>query len=99
MEDGAGPNEELTQKAREATSQLRGLGAEVEARGCMVPDGVVPTQLIEFLVGVGTRAGEATATAAHVVATVADAVQWAELARAREEAATLQGLGQTCVLN
>ena len=59
----------------------------------MVPDGAVPAALRAFLGGVGVRAAETAEAAARVVAANCEAVQWAELARARETAAQLEGLG------
>ena len=59
----------------------------------MVPDGVVPAALIAYLEGVGARRGEAGDAAARAVAELCEALHWAELARAREMAAQLDGLG------
>ena len=62
----------------------------------MVPDGAVPARggiPRAFLGGIGVRAAETAEAAARVVAANCEAVQWAELARARETAAQLEGLG------
>ena len=59
----------------------------------MVPDGVVPSALVDFLVGVGVRRGEAREIAARIVAATCEAVQRASLARAREMAEQLGGMG------
>ena len=72
---------------------LHNLGAEAEAGGGMVPDGVVPSALVDFLVAIGVRRGEARETAARTVAATCEAVQRTSLARARETAAQLDGLG------
>ena len=86
-----------TQAARAAAAELRSLGAEAEAGGKagggMGPDGVVPSALVEFLVGVGVRRGEAREIAARIVAATCEAVQRASLARAREMAEQLDGMG------
>ena len=70
-----------TQAARAAATELRSLGAEAEAGGGMVPDGVVPSALVDFLVGVGVRRGEAREIAARIVAATCEAVQRASLGR------------------
>ena len=90
---GAGPSQEWTHAATRAAAELRGLAEATEADGGMVPDGVVPSALVAFLVGVGERAGTARAAAAAVVAATCQAVQWASLARAREMAALLEAMG------
>ena len=90
---GAGPSQERTQAATRAAVELRELAEVTEAEGGMIPDGVVPSALVAFLVGVGERAGAARAAAAAVVAATCQAVQWASLARAREMAALLESMG------
>ena len=59
IDEHACADAEHTQAARAAATELRSLGAEAEAGGGMVPDGVVPSALVDFLVGVGVRRSEA----------------------------------------
>ena len=58
-----------------------------------IPDGVVPTALVTFLLGVGCLTGELTETTGRIIAAQCDAVHWAELARARQTAGFLTALG------
>ena len=93
LESGAGPDEDHTRQARQAAARLWLLGNDAAAAGRVVPDGVVPTALLAFLEGIGVRRGEATATAARLVAELCEAVHWAELTRSREMALQLEQLG------
>ena len=93
LEDDAGPTPGLTQQARAAGSTLYELGRRAERTGGMVPDGTVPTALVDFLHGVGVRRGDAREAAAFVVADTAEAIHWAELTLSRRTAAQLHGLG------
>ena len=93
LENEAGPDEDHTRQARQAAARLWQLGNEAAAAGRVVPDGVVPTALLAFLEGIGVLRGEATATAARLVAELCEAVHWAELTRSREMALQLEQLG------
>ena len=102
LADDAGLGVEGAVRARRAADTLRKLGADAEQSGGMIPDGVVPSALCEFMLGIGVPAGEAKAAAARIVVEIATAVQRAELARARTTAAppleAQQGLSSSTLL-
>ena len=93
IHDDAGPTKDHTRQTREAQGELLNLQREANTAGRMVPDGVVPTALLSFLEGIGVRGGEVVAEAAAITAEVCDALHWAELTRAREQAQQLEATG------
>ena len=79
--------------ARKAAKRLAEMAKAAATDGRMVPDGLVPEALIDFLEGIGASRGEASRAAVDTVAAICTAVHHAELTRAREMGLQLTALG------